>query len=93
MNVICYDNGGLTADRYTVIFLDERRRVPKTTTTPAGYMYEALAMNAEPYHPQGIGMHCEAMRGRHLGKVIPLDSLPKDCQHFVRSHFAYKPEP
>lgn len=82
MKVICYDNGGISADRYTVIFLDERRRA---FTDPRRYFYEALAMNEEPYHPQGIGMHCEAMRGRHLGKVIKLDSLPADCQRLVRS--------
>lgn len=71
----CYDNGGETADRYTVVFMDRRERAANT--------YEALGMNCEPYHPQGIGMLCLATPGRHLGKLIKRNELPSDCERLV----------
>ena len=77
MNKIkCYDNGGKTADRYTVIFMDRKERGQDT--------YEAIGMNQVPYHPQGIGMFCSAMPGRHLGKRVDLETLPNDCQRLVK---------
>jgi hypothetical protein len=73
--IICYDNGGRSADRYTVVYLDSPERRPNT--------YGCLGMNHEPFHPQGIGMHSTAMVGRHLGKRIPFSTLPPDCQKAV----------
>lgn len=74
-NVRCYDNGGTTADRYTVVYIDQPERVPA--------MYAAFGMNAEPFHPQGIGMHTQAMPGPHLGERIAFASLPADCQKAI----------
>lgn len=75
-NIRCYDNGGKSADRYTVVYMDEPERTPN--------LYAARGMNAEPFHPQGIGMCCTAMPGRHLGRRIAFEELPADCQKLVR---------
>lgn len=72
-----YDNGGKTVDRYTVVFT----AVKHSRVDHRGFtLYECLAMNAVPFHPQGFGQHSEAMLGAHLGKRIPFASLPEDCQ-------------
>jgi hypothetical protein len=74
MNIRCYDNGGETIDRFTVVYLDE----------PEGPgLYGARGMNEWPFHPQGIGMYCTAAPGRHLGKRIAFERLPADCQRLV----------
>ena len=74
-NVRCYDNAGRTADRFTAVFLDQPER-------SGGFA--AIGMNHEPFHPQGIGMHCSAMPGRHLGKRIDSTQLNVDCQKLIR---------
>lgn len=77
-----YDNGGKTADRYTVVFTG---RYAKRFDYPAGYTL-VLGMNSYPFHPQGIGMTSEYDRRidwptyGHLGKKIKFDALPEDCQ-------------
>ncbi len=75
LNIECYDDGGKTVDRYTVVYLD----------FPTGHWacFEAVGMSALPFHPQGFGQHTEAMRGPHLGKRIPFSTLPTDCQKLV----------
>ena len=73
--IACYDNGGKTIDRYTVVYLDEPERAVNT--------FAAVGMNAEPFHPQGFGQHTTAMLGRHLGRRVALSTLPADCQKLV----------
>jgi len=88
-NVRCYDNGGETADRYTVVFTGNYRRKGN---------FQYVGMNAAPFHPQGIGQHGESPRqidtnksgfapamGRkcHLGRRIPFADLPADCKLLV----------
>ena len=77
-SIRCYDNGGKTADRYTVVFLDQPERAVNT--------FVALGMNSTPFHPQGFGQHTAAMPGRHLGKRIAFASLPEDCQKLVEQN-------
>lgn len=72
-NIRCYDNGGKTLDRYTVIYLDQ----PESTEGT----YGARGMNAQPFH--GIGLYCSAVPGRHLGKRIQFSELPEDCRKLV----------
>lgn len=73
-NVRIYDNGGKTADRYTVIYMD----------CPEGRgLYGSRGMSADPFHPQGFGMWGAAMPGKHLGKRIKLKDLPPACQRAV----------
>lgn len=74
-SIRCYDNGGETADRYTVVYMD-RKRGP-------GLFY-SVGMNGSPFHPQGIGQHCAVMPGRHLGRRIKFADLPADCQKLVK---------
>lgn len=50
----CYDNGGETIDRYTVIF-GGRTSVLRLKGCANQYPY--LAMNCAPFHPQGFGQH------------------------------------
>jgi hypothetical protein len=82
--VRCYDNGGETADRYTVVFTGRRAK--------ANY-YPYLGMSAYPFHPQGIGQHGEGKyfvdwpTYGHLGKKIKFSELPEDCQKLVRSDY------
>ena len=75
MKVRCYDNGGKTFDRYTVVFMDLPEYQPGT--------YAAVGMSEHPFDPQGFGQHCSAMPGKHLGKRIKLEDLPVDCQKLV----------
>lgn len=75
----CYDNGGETADRYTVIFMDQLSRM-----TEEGALLMALAMDNKPTHPQGIGMHVEcSYPNDNLGKEIRFEDLPEACQELV----------
>ena len=83
----CYDSGpGKGADRYTVVFLDRELHgyTPEYDAVRGrSDLYPCLAMSDSPFHPQGVGMHAEAMRGRHLGKRVKLADLPEDCQRLV----------
>ncbi len=76
MNIACYDNGGETADRYTVVYLDEPEREPG--------VFACVGMSDSPFHPQGFGQHSTAMLGAHLGKRIKFWQLPDDCRKLVR---------
>lgn len=83
-----YDNGGRTADRYTIVpprwCAQQFRR---------SGLWDALSCNHEPFHPQGIGMHCQAAVGKHLGQRVHWATLPTDVQRFARQNFhAWTPE-
>lgn len=69
-----FDAGHDVFDRYTVVY-DSRN--------PRNGMYEMLAMNSRPFHPQGFGQHVEGQYGRHLGKRISFQKLPYYCQRVV----------
>lgn len=75
-----YDNGGETYDRYTVFFLDDVNEARGEREKLTAY----VAMSEDPFHPQGFGQHGEGVPGKHNGKVITFDKLPKDCQQLVR---------
>lgn len=102
--VRCYDNGGETADRYTVVFTGR-------AAGKAGWPY--LAMSAAPFHPQGFGQHGDAGVGacwpvdcngkqdgrtfvwppalgrkNHLGTRIRFQDLPEDCKRCVWSDYS-----
>ncbi len=77
----CYDNGGKSIDRYTVVYTgryDQKRN---------GCMY--VSMNSSPFHPQGFGQHGDSPTPidyptySHLGKKIKFTDLPEDCQKLV----------
>jgi hypothetical protein len=78
-----FDNGGKTADRYTVVYLS----MPDSRDIFHRQTFESLGMSAEPFHPQGVGMHGAAIPGSHLGKRIRWEQLPVDCQKAVLQDF------
>lgn len=80
--VRCYDDGK-SGDRYTVVYMDRPESWEKRGRKAIG-TYAAVGMNGAPFHPQGIGQHCAAMPGRHLGKRVALKELPADCQKLVK---------
>ena len=94
--VRCYDNGGETCDRYTVVYSGKAGAVHYPGR---GMEYSYRGMSTYPFHPQGFGMWgstkdkpCDVDRwgfppalGRkcHLGKRIPFAELPPDCRKLV----------
>lgn len=82
----CYDNGGETFDRYTVVFTGRYRH-----KTNGSYLY--VGMSENPFHPQGFGQHGESNdpldwpKYSHLGKKIPFDSLPDACKKLVTGDY------
>jgi len=82
----CYDNQGLTIDRYTVVFTG--RYTHKTNGD-----FIDLSMNSNPYHPQGFGQYgysdypIDRPAYSHLGKKIKFDDLPEDCKKLVLSDY------
>lgn len=78
-----YDNGGRSADRYTIV----PPRWAGEDYRERGGLWSAFGCNAEPFHPQGIGMHCSAAPGPHLGRRIRWADLPADVQRAARQSF------
>ena len=80
----CYDNGGRSIDRYTVLYgaplwsPDMGRNVPYR------------AMSEYPRHPQGVGQWGEmpAYNRGALGRKIAFSALPVQCQNVVRQDCA-----
>ena len=84
MKSAIFDNEGEYVDRYT--FINEN-----------GDMF---VCNSKPFHPQGIGMYCgnvtdclnittekfikDAIKDKRLGKLVSLNSLPKDVKDFIK---------
>ena len=85
-----YDNGGETADRFTVVFTGRYGHKTGNETWIIG-MCEA------PYSPQGVCLHSPLPYNErpdfptygHLGKKIKFDDLPKDCQKVVLEDYKY----
>lgn len=83
-----YDNGGATFDRYTVVFT----RIGHKHGMRGRSYY--LGMSANPFHPQGYGMHGENDGAidrptySHLGKRIRFADLPVDCQRCALSSYS-----
>ncbi len=68
-----YDNGGKSWDRYTVL----------TEPFHMGKSCEALGLSDNCDSPAGFSQWCEVYEGKHLGKKITLDKLPKNVQIHV----------
>jgi len=82
--VRCYDNGGESIDRYTVVFTGRYR-----AKTGGAWWY--VSMNSAPFHPQGFGQHGESEgalpidrpTSSHLGRKVQFADLPDDCRRLV----------
>lgn len=82
-----YDNGGRTFDRFTII-------PPRWATDYRGdgaknwgawWGWAALGASEFPYSPGGFGQHVTATPGRHLGRRIGWDELPRGVRLFCYS--------
>lgn len=76
-----WDNGGETADRYTV-------------THPDWNVGDYITMSAEPYSPQGIYLHGNGLDetdNTALGRRIRFSTLPADCQKALLAEVGEKP--
>ena len=78
-----YDNGGQSADRYTVVY--------EPTEYEGQLWWDYVAMSEAPFHAQGVGLHGQApfrlhatFNGSGCGKTIAFEDLPDDCQSLVR---------
>lgn len=71
--VRCYDNGGESADRYTVVYTG--RSAPERSPGRTEYPYRA--MSAHPFDPQGIGQYGSIPHG-------PCDTLGKKGRAWER---------
>jgi len=76
----CYDNGGRSFDRYTII-------PPRWAKDYQGRMWDCIGASGDPFHPQGFGQHCTAEPGPHLGKRRHWNDLPPDVQRFAEQSF------
>jgi hypothetical protein len=89
----CYDNGGKSADRYTIVpprWANEYRHTRENGWdygTAEPWIFDAIGSGPRPFHPQGVGMHTSAMPGPHLGRRIKWSDLPRDVQVFARDVF------
>ncbi len=83
----CYDNGGETADRYTVVFT-------KPMKGSHGEFFVYVGMSRDPYSPQGVGTHGDSKEridrptGNHLGKKIKFEKLPEPCRKLVLEDYS-----
>jgi hypothetical protein len=77
-----YDNGGKTADRYTILPPRWAREYVERDGR-----FDCIAADANPFHPQGFGQHVSATPGAHLGKRIAWDALPVAVQRFAQQSF------
>lgn len=77
-----YDNGGATADRYTVVLAKRGYEMANPAHHPM------LSMSEYPNHPQGVSMFGEGRIGRHLGKRIKFYDLPENVRHHALERLA-----
>lgn len=75
----CYDNGGKTCDRYTVLYGAPLWEPSMGRSVPY------VGMNAHPFHPQGFGQHGDmpSYNRAACGKKIRYLDLPEDCRKLV----------
>lgn len=91
-----YDNGGESADRYTVVFTGKYNSIGRSRgSSRADVAYWHIGMSENPFHPQGVCLWDSHTRiidlGKdsfppkigakcHLGKRIQWHQLPEECQ-------------
>lgn len=86
----CYDNGGRSFDRYTII---PPRWAHQYRERAQHGAFLAIAASERPYHAQGFGQLVTAVPGPHLGRRIHWGDLPADVQRFAREAFPeYAPD-
>lgn len=86
-----YDNGGKTADRYTVVYepyvCKKRTYFPVTDMSPNPFWPQGVCLhNSFPFRPVGSGW---GHKGQ--GRLIAFEALPKDCQRAARQDLEEMP--
>ena len=74
-----YDNGGKTADRYTVYYNEVYSQFSGVT------LWEGRGMSENPFHPCGVGNCIGGMIGKHNGKKIKFTDLPEPCRKLIKN--------
>ncbi len=74
-NPICFDNGGQTLDRYTIMFDHPDFR--------NGDQYQCLALSDNPTHPQGYSQWGYAQNSLGLGYRVLWTDLPEHIRQHV----------
>lgn len=69
-----YDNGGRSADRFTIVFDVASRKLGPTM------LWECVGSSMNPTHPQGFYQHSDCVLGNHLGKRIAFADLPEEVR-------------
>lgn len=77
-----YDNGGKTADRYTIIHHDDLKN-----PNPHNKLVDMLGMSNDPTGPHGISQFSMGNAGKHLGKKIPFESLHPNLQKHITNRY------
>jgi hypothetical protein len=75
------DNGGVTVDRYSVVFQPEN--------VHGEVWYSMITMSAYPSHPQGVGcssMHQYPPQMTAGERMIQFAALPADCRRVVEDY-------
>jgi hypothetical protein len=86
--VAIYDSGpNKFADRYTVVYGAPLWNVDYVLANVECHrdprLVPARGMSDNPFHPQGVGLFCEVIRGPHLGRKIKWADLPERCKQCV----------
>jgi hypothetical protein len=84
----CYDYGGETLDRYTIVFT--KKRVAKTTTSQGEFMYIGASSNPMGFYQHGFSKNepCDRKPSYgHLGKKITFCKLPQDLKDAIINEY------
>jgi hypothetical protein len=79
-----HDNGGTTADRYTVV-LDPKHGFEKERSSG---LYQCIGLSSNPNSPQGFSQFSSCMRGRHLGRRVKWSALPANIREHIKGRLA-----
>lgn len=89
----CYDNGGRSFDRYTILPPRWAVEYKGGRRAGVGILWDAIGSSEHPFDPKGFGQYCEAVAGPHMGRRVCWKDLPADVQKFAREYFPeYAPE-
>jgi len=82
-----YDDGGKTADRYTIFPRSPEWDADATKTSMRSYLRTCLCLSGcpAPWEPQGFSQFSTGIPGPHLGKRIQMDDLPDDIRQHALS--------
>lgn len=84
--IIVYDSGQNHNDRYTACPLGGDWKSLGRLGKNGEHHYMMLCFNSVPTSPNmGVSMWGEYARGRHLGKIVPFESLPEELQRHVKA--------